>query len=319
MHGYLNFHHQTIKHYSTWKLNDKHSPLLLQGLSNQSGNKLLLRSVRRTPEHHDSSDAVSINSLDIKHRVKDRTKMIFHCKISKLKNNILIHKCRFKDNLKAHHQISLHTVRKLKRTFTSKKENIKTIPNLLTTMRMASAPLLAYLVVHDYFGAACTIFILAGFTDLMDGYIARNFKNQKTALGTALDPLADKLLVSFLGVSLTSAGLIPVPMTVLILTRDLGLILATFYVRYISLPPPRTLSRYFDVSLVTAKLYPSTVSKINTGLQLLYVAMTLASPVFNFIEHPLLQGLMYLTAVTTAVSGVDYVLTWRRRLKIMQK
>ncbi|GFR58483.1 cardiolipin synthase [Elysia marginata] len=183
---------------------------------------------------------------------------------------------------------------------------------------MTSAPILAYLVVNDHFGLALGVFVAAGITDLLDGYIARNFKNQRTALGTALDPLADKLLVSFLTVSLTSADLIPVPMTALILSRDAGLILASFYIRYMTLAPPRTLSRYFDVSHVTAKLHPSNISKVNTALQLLYVACTLASPVFDCVGHPVLQGLMYVTATTTFLSGADYVLTWRRRLEIVK-
>ncbi|XP_013078897.2 probable cardiolipin synthase (CMP-forming) [Biomphalaria glabrata] len=300
------------RHYSTFKHNRN---LLIRSLIEK---KLFSRNVRKTIRHQDISDPVSMNSNDIKFRVRNRTRTILHSKLSKLKKSILLHKCQLKDKWKDQQLRSLQAVGKLKNELKAKKENIKTVPNLLTTMRMASAPVLAYLVVHDYFGTACTIFVFAGITDLLDGYIARNFKNQRTALGTALDPLADKLLVSFLGIALTSAGLIPVPMTVLILSRDLGLILASFYIRYISLPPPKTLSRYFDVSLVTAKLYPSTISKVNTGLQLSYVAATLASPVFNFVDHPWLQGLMYLTAATTMISGVDYVLTWRRRMKIIQ-
>ncbi|XP_059157514.1 uncharacterized protein LOC131941922 [Physella acuta] len=251
-------------------------------------------------------------------KVRDKTRIILNGRISRLKNSITLKRILLKEKLQLHRDRSILNVNKIKRKLEAKKEDVRTIPNLLTTLRMASAPVLAYLVVHDHFGAACSIFVLAGLTDVLDGYIARNFKNQRTALGTALDPLADKLLVSFLGISLTSAGLIPVPMLALILLRDAGLIVASFYIRYISLAPPKTLSRYFDVSHVTAKLYPSNISKVNTGLQLSYLAATLASPVFDFVGSPWLEGFMYLTAVTTFMSGVDYVLTWRRRLKIIK-
>ncbi|CAL1529420.1 unnamed protein product [Lymnaea stagnalis] len=274
------------------------------------------RSVGRSIRHNDETNNNSVYSSFERYKVRDRYRIILNSRISRLKRSI--QNLKLREKWKANQVKGLQAVGRLKRTLKAKKEDIKTIPNLLTTIRMASAPVLAYLVVHDYFGVACTIFVLAGITDVLDGYVARNFKNQRTAFGTALDPLADKLLVSFLGVSLTSAGLIPVPMTVLILGRDAGLIVASFYIRYMSLAPPRTLKRYFDVSLVSAKLYPSNISKLNTVLQLTYVAATLASPVFDFVGHPLLQGFMYLTAATTFMSGVDYVLTWRRRLHIIK-
>jgi len=199
-----------------------------------------------------------------------------------------------------------------------RKENIKTIPNLLTSLRMASSPVLAYLVVNEQFGFALSMFVVAGITDMLDGYIARNFKNQKSAFGAALDPFADKLLMSFLTLSLTSVGLMPVPLTVLILGRDAGLILGGFYVRWISLSPPKTIKRYFDGSHVTVKFYPSQISKWNTGVQFAFVAMALASPVFDFVGHPLMTLFMYTTATTTFLSGADYLISWRKRLKIVK-
>ncbi|KAK3734848.1 hypothetical protein QZH41_011756, partial [Actinostola sp. cb2023] len=95
----------------------------------------------------------------------------------------------------------------------------------------------------------------------LDGYIARNFKNQKSVFGTILDPVADKVLISTLTISLTVAGLLPIPLTALILGRDLLLIIAAFYFRYKSLPSPRTISRYFDVNLATVELRPNFLGK----------------------------------------------------------
>ncbi|BFZ07567.1 hypothetical protein BsWGS_10606 [Bradybaena similaris] len=263
-----------------------------------------------------SSDSINITSA--KYRLHDRTRSLIKGRVSRLQSSLLSQKARLRDKMRSQRIRGVQAVRRLSDKFQVPREDVRTIPNLLTTMRMASAPLLAYLVVSESFGLACGLFIAAGITDMLDGYIARNFKNQTTALGMALDPLADKLLVSFLTVSLTSVGLIPVPMTALILSRDVVLIVGSFYIRYTTLSPPRTLSRYFDVSHVTVRLHPSRISKVNTFIQLSFVASSLASPVFGFVDHPLLQALMYLTATTTVLSGADYMLTWRQRLQIIK-
>ncbi|XP_060604879.1 cardiolipin synthase (CMP-forming)-like [Ruditapes philippinarum] len=199
------------------------------------------------------------------------------------------------------------------------KENIWTVPNLLTMSRILLTPVIGYLVVDQSFQVALGLFTFAGLTDLLDGYIARNFKNQMSAFGTALDPLADKILITVLTVTLTMAHLLPVPLAVLIIGRDVLLILAGFVIRYVSLPPPRTIKRYFDVTNPTAKLLPSTLSKVNTALQLSLVCFTLAAPVFDFVNHPLLQCLWGLTAATTFGSGVGYVITRKSSVKFLQQ
>ncbi|KAL3872909.1 hypothetical protein ACJMK2_036087 [Sinanodonta woodiana] len=196
------------------------------------------------------------------------------------------------------------------------KEDVRTIPNLLTTLRIAVTPVIGYLIINGSFEWALGIFVLAGISDVLDGYIARNFKNQTSALGTALDPLADKVLISMMYLTLTLAGLLPVPLTCVVVGRDVLLVSAFFYMRYRTLPPPKTISRYFDVTRSTAKVYPSMLGKVNTGLQLSLVAFTLAAPVFGFLNHPLLQGLWYLTAATTIGSGVSYVQSRNEHIKV---
>eukprot|EP00070_Physeter_catodon_P047801 XP_028354695.1 cardiolipin synthase (CMP-forming) isoform X3 [Physeter catodon] len=117
-------------------------------------------------------------------------------------------------------------------------ENPWTIPNMLSMTRIGLAPVLGYLIIEEDFNIALGVFALAGLTDLLDGFIARNWASQKSALGSALDPLADKILISILYVSLTYADLIPVPLTYMIISRDVMLIAAVFYVRYRTLPTP---------------------------------------------------------------------------------
>ncbi|OXB75256.1 UNVERIFIED_CONTAM: hypothetical protein H355_000808 [Colinus virginianus] len=188
-------------------------------------------------------------------------------------------------------------------------ENPWTIPNILSMARMGLAPVLGYLIVEENFNVALGVFVLAGITDLLDGFIARNWANQKSALGSALDPLADKILISVLYVSLTCANLIPVSLTSMIILRDVALIAAVFYVRYKTLSPPmyikpnvldlcfyslsqqRTLSRYFNPCYATAQLKPTFISKMNTAVQLILVAASLAAPVFNYVDSVYLQTL----------------------------
>uniref|UniRef100_A0A8C5MX87 Cardiolipin synthase (CMP-forming) n=1 Tax=Leptobrachium leishanense TaxID=445787 RepID=A0A8C5MX87_9ANUR len=198
-------------------------------------------------------------------------------------------------------------------------ENPWTIPNLLSMTRIGLSPVLGYLIVGEDFHIALGIFALAGVTDLLDGYIARNWANQKSALGSALDPLADKILISVLYVCLTYAGLIPVPLTVMIILRDIALIAAVFYVRYKTLPPPRTAGKYFNPCYATARLEPTFISKMNTAVQLILVAASLAAPVFNFVDSVYLQALWCITAFTTAASGYSYYRHGQKTVKILNK
>lgn len=189
------------------------------------------------------------------------------------------------------------------------KENVFTVPNGLCILRIGLAPVLAYLVLDGSYTSALGIFLFAGVTDLLDGFIARSFPSQQSMIGSFLDPMADKLLVATLFMSLTVTGLIPIPLTALIIARDSCLVVAGFFIRYHSLPPPRTFSRYFDVTLATVKLSPTLLSKVNTALQLSLAAVTLASPVFHYVDHPYIHSLWYIVASTTVLSGINYIFT----------
>ncbi|KFV87471.1 Cardiolipin synthase, partial [Struthio camelus australis] len=199
----------------------------------------------------------------------------------------------------------------------SQYENPWTIPNILSMARMGLAPVLGYLIVEENFNVALGVFVLAGITDLLDGFIARNWANQKSALGSALDPLADKILISVLYVSLTCANLIPVSLTSMIILRDVALIAAVFYVRYKTLSPPRTLSRYFNPCYATAQLKPTFISKMNTAVHLILVAASLAAPVFNYVDSIYLQTLWCITALTTISSAYSYYHYGRKTVQVI--
>ncbi|XP_045384241.1 cardiolipin synthase (CMP-forming) [Lemur catta] len=197
-------------------------------------------------------------------------------------------------------------------------ENPWTIPNMLSMTRIGLAPVLGYLIIEEDFNIALGVFALAGLTDLLDGFIARNWANQKSALGSALDPLADKILISILYVSLTYADLIPVPLTYMIISRDVMLIAAVFYVRYRTLPTPRTLAKYFNPCYATARLKPTFISKVNTAVQLILVAASLAAPVFNYADSIYLQMLWCFTAFTTAASAYSYYHYGRKTVQVIK-
>ncbi|KAL4874226.1 CDP-alcohol phosphatidyltransferase-domain-containing protein, partial [Aspergillus karnatakaensis] len=172
-------------------------------------------------------------------------------------------------------------------------ENIYTVPNILTFSRLIAAPLVGYFLVYDYHATALALFAYAGITDLVDGYIARRY-NLQTVVGTIIDPMADKLLMTISVACLAVNGSIPVWLAVIILGRDVGLAISAIYYRWISLPPPKTMARYWDFSLPSAEVKPTGISKVNTALQLLLVGSAMALPVLpgTFIEAWNLQETM---------------------------
>ena len=87
-------------------------------------------------------------------------------------------------------------------------ENIYTIPNILTFSRLVASPVIGYLILHDQHRAALALFVYAGATDLVDGWIARRWKLQ-TVFGTVIDPMADKTLMTILTITLAMKGTMP--------------------------------------------------------------------------------------------------------------
>ncbi|VDB90661.1 unnamed protein product [Peniophora sp. CBMAI 1063] len=169
----------------------------------------------------------------------------------------------------------------------------------------------------DHTKLATGLLVYAGLSDWVDGYLARHY-NQKSTLGTILDPAADKALVTTLTVSLGMRGLLPLPLAVIIIGRDVLLSLSAFWIRYKTLPVPKTFQRYWDFSIPSAEVRPTYISKVNTALQLLLMGWSTVSPLLptgalitlagHAIDFPiLLTGLQYTVATTTIWSGLTYV------------
>ncbi|RDB15356.1 putative cardiolipin synthase (CMP-forming) [Hypsizygus marmoreus] len=186
------------------------------------------------------------------------------------------------------------------------RENIYTLPNILTTSRIIACPILGWSILQGDFQLATALLVYAGLTDLADGYLARRYKMQ-TVLGTILDPAADKTLMTTLTVTLAMQELLPIPVAVIIIGRDVLLSLSAFYIRYTSLPEPKTFSRYWDFSLPSAEIRPTLISKVNTALQLTLMGTTTISPLLPIDMGVSLQGLQWVVATTTIWSGFSYI------------
>ncbi|OJD39077.1 cdp-diacylglycerol-glycerol-3-phosphate 3-phosphatidyltransferase [Diplodia corticola] len=157
-------------------------------------------------------------------------------------------------------------------------EAVWNIPNVLTFSRLIAAPVVGYLILHDHHAWALGLFAYAGITDLLDGWIARRW-NLQTVVGSVVDPMADKLLMAVTVGCLAVKGALPGSLAILIFGRDASLAIAAIYFRYASLPSPKTFARYWDFSLPSAEVHPTTVSKFNTFLQLALIGLTLLFPV----------------------------------------
>ncbi|CAA7269242.1 unnamed protein product [Cyclocybe aegerita] len=186
------------------------------------------------------------------------------------------------------------------------RENIYTLPNILTLSRILACPVLGWSILDGNYYIATGLLVYGGLTDLVDGFLARRY-NMSSVLGTILDPAADKILMTTLTITLTMQDLIPLPVAVIILGRDVLLSLSALYIRYSTLPHPKTFSRYWDFSLPSAEVRPTTISKVNTALQLLLMGTTTVSPILPLDISTPLQGLQWIVATTTVWSGLSYV------------
>ncbi|KAK1925489.1 CDP-alcohol phosphatidyltransferase-domain-containing protein [Papiliotrema laurentii] len=185
-------------------------------------------------------------------------------------------------------------------------ESPYTIPNALTLARIIACPFLGYQIVQGDYVLATSLLFACGVSDWLDGYLARRWGG-KSVLGSILDPAADKTLMTTLVITLAWAGLLPVPLAALILGRDAALTISAFNFRYISLPPPRTVGRFFNPSIPSAEVKPTQISKINTALQLVLMGVTTVSPLITYPIGVPLEYLQWVVAGTTIWSGLSYV------------
>ncbi|XP_063711784.1 probable cardiolipin synthase (CMP-forming) [Symsagittifera roscoffensis] len=191
-----------------------------------------------------------------------------------------------------------------------KRENVATVPNFLCLSRIALTPFIVVSLINENHSCALSLFFIAGGSDLLDGFIARAFPSQRSNFGSILDPLADKLLVGFVFVALCSLNHLPVYLAVFTIMKDLMLLTGACRVRMKTLPSkiPFSWKAFFDPTLSTVTVTPTTTGKINTGMQLLLITSTMFHLVWpEYVEQFYLTGLSLFTAVTTVVTSIQYL------------
>ena len=168
------------------------------------------------------------------------------------------------------------------------------IPNFLSLLRIILVPVIVIFLIQGLYAKALIIFVIAGITDALDGALAR-LLNKQTELGSFLDPLADKILLSTSFISLAIFGLIPSWLAVIVISRDFIILLGLLILSMMS---------------VTYEIKPVFVSKVTTTLQIatVFFALLLKTVTYDRISYDWIIILSWLTASFTVFSGLIYII-----------
>lgn len=173
------------------------------------------------------------------------------------------------------------------------------LPNAVSLLRIALVAPILLLILDGRFGWALGLFFVAGFSDGIDGYLAKRF-DWHTRLGALLDPVADKLLVAGTFITLAYTQHVPVWLVAVVILRDVVIIGgATAY--------------NFIVKPVQGE--PTKISKLNTALQLLFLLFVLSRAGFGWPDKISITVLGASILITVVISGVDYVWSWSNRAR----
>ena len=172
------------------------------------------------------------------------------------------------------------------------------LPNFISLARLLAVPAAVWLIVTDHFTAAFWIFVAAGVSDALDGYLARILRS-RTLLGAYLDPLADKALLTSVYVSLGYVEEMPKWLVILVVFRDVLIVGGAIL---------------YQTLTQRLKMEPLFISKVNTATQIALAALILAQLGLGFDSHGGDQVLTYAVAATTLLSGGAYILRWGWRI-----
>ncbi len=171
------------------------------------------------------------------------------------------------------------------------------IPNFITLLRIAAVPFVVWLIVDGHLMWAFWVFIAAGVSDALDGFIAKRF-NMETELGKYLDPLADKALLVSIYVTLGVEGHIVNWLVILVVFRDVFIVGGALL---------------FETMTHSLTMQPLMISKINTVAQIVLAAAVMANVGYGIALDGVMDALVLFTAATTVASGVAYAIAWVRR------
>lgn len=172
------------------------------------------------------------------------------------------------------------------------------LPNLITLARIFAVPVTVWLIFAGHMHSAFWIFLAAGASDGVDGYLARRW-NQRTELGAYLDAVADKALLVSIFVTLSVVGMIPVWLTLAVVSRDIMIVGAVILSWLMEHP-------------VTIR--PLVISKINTAAQIVFAALVLGTIGYGFDIAPWTTWGAYVTGGLTILSAVAYLAAWMRHM-----
>ncbi len=170
------------------------------------------------------------------------------------------------------------------------------LANSVTLGRVILGPVIFWLLVSGQMQWAAVLFVVAGLSDAVDGYLAKTF-NQQTTLGAYLDPLADKLLVVSVYIALGTAGHLPSWLVIAVVSRDILIVLGVVLLRVVGQP---------------LTIRPLVVSKANTFGQLLLAAVVLTDEGFGLGLGGLRVVLVWITGILTLLSLAGYIKEWLR-------
>ena len=173
-----------------------------------------------------------------------------------------------------------------------------TIANMITILRFLLVPGVVYALLVGDTGWAFACFVVAGVSDAIDGFVARQF-DQRTVLGAYLDPIADKLLLVSVFVVLGYMNELPLWLVILVVSRD-ALIVGAVLLSTVMANP--------------VAMHPLLVSKANTVAQIVLAGFVLAELAFGVHHGPIRLALILLTGLLTAASAAAYLVGWLRHM-----
>jgi cardiolipin synthase len=168
------------------------------------------------------------------------------------------------------------------------------LPNAISVCRILIVAPVTWLIVAGDYASALLLFFVAGFSDALDGFLAKTF-NWHSRLGALLDPAADKLLLTGSFAALWLAALVPAWLALLVILRDVVIVAGATFYNFLIRPVEGT---------------PTAISKVNTALELAFVLAVLATAAYGWPGETLSTWLGAAVFVTVIVSGIDYVWTW---------
>ena len=172
------------------------------------------------------------------------------------------------------------------------------IPNMITLGRLLAVPVTVWLISNDFIFAAFWLFVAAGISDAIDGFLAKRW-NQVTEFGAYLDPLADKALLASVFITLGVQGHLESWLVILVVFRDVMIVGAVVL---------------FQTMVRSLEMDPLFISKVNTLAQIILAALVLGAEGYNVDMGLFMEMMIGIVAVTTMASGLSYLVVIMRRL-----